>query len=292
MTAFWSRMYKGAMFISRQVNPWVYLQAISHVMGLVVRRRALLWELSKRDIRDRYAGQWLGSLWALIHPFFLISLYIFVFAYVFAIRVPSAATGTGNFTIYLLSGLLAWMSFQEILGRSPSAIINETSMVKQVVFPVEVIPLKGIFSAVLTQTIATTLLIVFMLVKDIELPLTLLLWPVVLFVQILAMVGVALLLSAITPFVRDIKDIVQVTTLVAMYAAPVFYAASMVPGWGKPALYLNPVTHMVLCYQDVVFNGAILNPWSWLLFPLVSFGVLGIGARAFSVLKNFFGNVL
>lgn len=285
-------IYKGFGFICRQFDPRVYLQAIVHISGLVIRRKGLLWELSKRDIRDRYAGQWLGSLWALIHPFLLICLYIFVFAYVFAIKVPNAVRGTDDFTIYLLSGLLSWMSFQEILGRSPNSIINETSMVKQVVFPVEVIPLKGIFPAVLTQGIATLLLIIFMLFKGIDLSLTLLLWPLLVSVQIFSMVGVALFLSSITPFIRDIKDIVQITTLVAMYAAPIFYSTSMVPSWGKPVLYLNPVTHMVLCYQDVIYNGTFLNPWSWVFFPLFSFAILGIGARAFIILKNFFGNVL
>lgn len=284
-------MQKSVTFIIRQLNPLVYLLAIHSVTSIVISRWGLLWEMSKRDIHDRYAGQWLGSLWAIIYPVFIISLYIFVFAYVFAIRAPSAK-GTNEFTLYLLSGLLSWMSFQEILGRSPSAIINETSMVKQVVFPVEVIPLKAIFSAVLTQTIATALLVSFIFYKNATLPKTLILWPLLVVIQIVAMMGISLLFSAVTPFIRDLKDIVQVTAQAIMYTTPIFYSIEMVPKWAKPVVLANPITHMVLCYQDVLYYGSIQHPWSWLFFILFSAILLGLGARFFVMLKNFFGNVL
>lgn len=285
-------MQNVARLIGRQLNPVVYLQAIVSVTGIIFCRRGLLWEMSKRDIHDRYAGQWLGSLWAIIYPVFIISLYIFVFAYVFEIRGPSSGKGTADFTIYLLSGLLSWMSFQEILGRSPNAVINETSMVKQVVFPVEVIPLKAIFSAVLTQTIATALLITFMFLKQVNLPWTLVLWPVLVAVQIVGMVGISFLFSSVTPFFRDTKDIIQVTSQMIMYTTPIFYSMHMVPTWAKPVVLANPITHMVLCYQDVLYYGTITNPISWLVFMGFSLVLLGIGARSFVVLKNFFGNVL
>jgi len=74
-----------------------------------------------------------------------------------------------------------------------------------------------------------------------------------------------------------------------MYTTPIFYSMHMVPTWAKPVVLANPITHMVLCYQDVLYHGTITNPFSWLVFTGFSLILLGIGARSFVVLKIFSG---
>lgn len=288
---------RSLLFAIRQLSPAQYVVSVQGVVRIVYRHRALLWELSKRDIKDRYSGAALGQLWAVIHPVCTLALYIFIFAFVFNVSPDISGAGrpplaVHDSAVYILSGVLAWLSFQDVLGRGPYAIINETNMVKQVVFPIEVIPLKCLFSAVLPQIIGTIVLMAYIFVKYRALGFTILLLPYIFFLQVLAMAGISLFLSSLTPFLRDLKEAVQLLSMLAMYSAPIFYTTTMLPTWARPVVYANPVTHMIVCYQDVFCNGSVANPYSWIFFTIFSFLSFCFGCKAFFKLKYFFGNVL
>ena len=96
-------------------------------------------ELARRDIADRYVGQFLGMFWAVAHPLFMMGIYVFIFAFVFKVKIGDSLDIPRDYTVYILSGLIPWMAFQECMSKSCSAISANSSLVKQVVFPVEVL---------------------------------------------------------------------------------------------------------------------------------------------------------
>src|SRR5207249_291249 len=111
-----------------------------------------------------------------------------------------------DYIVYLLSGLIPWMAFQESMAKSATVIVANASIVKQVVFPIEVLPVKGVLASMLTQLISTTVLVGYVLVSHGSLPWTYALLPVLWLGQFLAMCGLSYALSAVGTFVRDIKD--------------------------------------------------------------------------------------
>jgi len=257
----------------------------------------LLWEMSKRDIRDRYVGQMLGTFWAILTPVLIMSIYLFIFAFVFKIRIPTESDNMtqgwgGSYTLYLLSGLVPWMSFQEIINRSTTIITSNSNLVKQVIFPLEVLPLKILSSAMLTQFVGLTIFLLYGIVRfGLPTPMMLLL-PVVMFFQIVAGAGIALLFGAVGVFLRDLKDIISMLCFICIYLMPVFFTESMIPNALYKVLLINPLSHMILCYHDVLYWGNFVSPLSWLLFPFFSILLFILGSRVFFSLKTMFGNVL
>lgn len=269
-----------------------HLQAFREVVSLLTRHRELTWEMAKRELSERYAGQAFGVLWSVIHPMLMIGLYVFVFAFVFKTRIGGTREMPLDYTTYLLSGLVAWMSFQESMAKSCVAITSNAALVKQVVFPLEILPVKGVLVSLFPLLISILTLLVYVLVNHGSLPLTYLLIPVLIGMQIMAMIGIAYILASIGAYFRDIKDFVQLFTMAGVYLMPVFYLPAWVPKLFKPLLFANPFSYLIWCYQDALYFGRFEHPWAWMVAIPGSVTVFVVGYRVFRRVKGLLGNVL
>jgi homopolymeric O-antigen transport system permease protein len=266
--------------------------ALGELLGLLIRYRHLTWEMAKREISDRYAGQVLGAAWAVGHPLVLMAVYVFVFRVVFNLKVGGTYELPLDYTSYLLAGLIPWMACQESMAKGASAVVSNTSLVKQVVFPVEVLPVKSVLSSLVTQIIATAILIMYVLFTNGSLPFTYALLPVAIAMQLMLMIGVDFILAAVAVYLRDVKDLVQVFLTVGMYIMPVFYLPEWTPDLFKGVLYINPFSYMVFVFQDVLYFGRFEHPYAWPVFAIESLVILVLGYRLFRRLKFFFGSAL
>lgn len=269
-----------------------YAQACHEILTLLSRHRRLTVEMARRELADRYLGQVFGWLWVIGHPVLQMAVYVFVFAYVFDIRVGGARPLPLSYTVYLLSGLIPWLGFQDAMSRSCVAVTSHTNLVKQVVFPVEVLPVKSVLASLATMLICLTLLVAYVLLFHQSLLWTYLLVPVLLVLQVLAMVGVSYCLASVGVYFKDVKDFVQVFAVLGIYLLPVFYLPEQVPSLFRPFLYLNPFSYLAWCYQDALFFGEFVHWWAWLVLPCLSLGVFGAGYRLFRKLKIMFGSAL
>lgn len=267
---------------------WVLQEAIQ----LLAQHRELAWSLAKRELTDRHVGSVLGPFWTIGHPLFLMAVYVFVFAVVLQTRIGDSVTFPFDYSVYILSGLIPWMAFQESMNKSCASIAANPSLVKQVVFPIEVLPVKGVIASFLTQLIASGFLIVYVLVSHGRLPWTYSLLPALFFLQLLAMTGVGYALAAVSVYIRDTKDVVQVFGLAGVYVMPIFYLPQWVPPRLQPLLYLNPFSYMGWCYQDALYFGRIEHVWAWPAFFLLSVLSFYGGYRLFRRLKASFGDFL
>jgi lipopolysaccharide transport system permease protein len=248
--------------------------------------------MTKREVTQRYVGQVFGTLWAIGHPIALMLVYVFIFAFVFKMRIGGTRELPLNYTTYMLSGLIPWITFQEVMSKSTTVITGDASLVKQVVFPIEVLPVKSVLSALPTQLVATSLLFIYILLTH-GIPFLMnVLFPLLFFIQILAMIGTSYLFSAIGVYFRDLKDFVQVYCTIGFFIVPILYLPKMVPKILQPVLYLNPFSYLIWCYQDVFYFGRFEHWWAWIVFSIMSLGVFYFGYRVFRKLKIMFGNVL
>jgi len=110
--------------------------------------------------------------------------------------------------------------------------------------------------------------------------------------QLIAMAGVAFMLSSIGAFVRDVKEIIQMLVLMGIFVLPIVYLPDSAPGPLRPLLYANPFSYMTWCYQDAIYFGRIEHPGSWVLFLAGSLFVFVAGYRLFRKLKPHFANVV
>lgn len=251
--------------------------------------RHLTLELAKREISERYSGQAFGLIWAILHPAILIVIYVFVFAVVFKQKIGGTSDLPLDYTTYLLSGLVSWLCFQESMAKSCTAITSNSNLVKDTIFPLHVLPVKGVASSAFTQLISLSITVAYVLLTYKSLMATYLLLPFLLIIQYTAMCGVAFAFSSISVFFRDLKDFVQVFCISGIYLMPIFYLPSMIPAIFKPLLFLNPFSYLIWCYQDILYFGRFEHWWAWPISIVLSLFSYIYGYRTFRKLCPHFG---
>jgi len=261
-------------------------------VGLLLRHRELTWEMTRREVTDRYTRQLFGPAWAVLHPILLIGIYLFLFGLVFQVRLGGTRETPLDYTSYLLAGLIPWLAVQEVLVKSGTALSSNANLVKQVVFPIELLPVKTVLASMLTFGISLAILVLYVLAKYHALHWTYALLPLLIAGQVVWTLGLAYLLSAVGAFVRDTKDVVQVLSIVIAYLMPIFYLPSFVPPQFRPILYVNPFSYLIWCYQDALYFGRFEHPWAWVATPLLALGTFALGYRFFGKMKLMFGSVL
>ena len=277
------------------LNPQRHINALGQLVSLLTRHRQLTWAMTRRELTDRYAGHVLGTLWAIGHPIALMGLYVFIFGFIFPARMNISDEMPGSFVIYILAGIIPWLTFSDSMSKGTWVIVGNVNLVKQVVFPLEVLPVKVVLASFVSQLVAMVFLLGYMLLTAHQWPLTVLLLPALFVIQLLAMLGVSYLFSAVGTYFRDLKDFVQVFTTAGLFLAPILYLPDWVDKIWSPfsvILYLNPFSHMVWCYQDVLFFGGMEHPDSWIIFVILSSGVFYGGYGVFLKLKPMFGQLL
>jgi lipopolysaccharide transport system permease protein len=274
------------------IAPTANLQALSEGVRSLWHQRSLCIELARRDLGAQFAGQVLGAFWIIGHPLLLFGVYVFIFAVVMKVRIATSLDMPRDYSTYILAGLIPWLSVQQSLTRSAGALIAQAGLVKQVVFPIEVLPLGAVLISFVPLAVGLLIVALQTLASQGGLPWTYVLLPLVLCCHLFLMTGFAFVLSGLTPFFRDIKDIILVLTVVGVYVIPAFYLPQWVPEILRGFLYANPFSYVIWVYQDVLYFGAINHPSAWLIFIGGSGAAFSIGFRAFRLVRPYIANVL
>lgn len=111
------------------------------------RNRELIKASAKREVLGRYRGSFLGLLWSFFNPLFMLAVYTFVFSVVFKARWNVESDSKTEFALVLFAGLIVFNVFGETINRSPSLVLNNPNYVKKVVFPLEILPVVNLLSA-------------------------------------------------------------------------------------------------------------------------------------------------
>lgn len=252
--------------------------------------RSLVWELARREMTGMHAGQMAGVIWLAVHPLALFAVYTFLFSVVFQVRIGDR--GPSDYLIYLFSGLAPWLMTQDILIRSASAMTGNTTIVKKVMFPPEVLVAKTILSSMTVQALLLVTVIIYIVAARGGIAWTFALLPVLFTMHLMLLLGLGLLLAAWTPYFRDITEFIRIFSTVNIYLMPVVYAPTMVPETLRFVLSLNPFSYLIWCYQDVLYFGAIQHPFAWVFLLFFSTGSLIAGSYVFVRLRHHFNNVL
>jgi len=252
----------------------------------------LILNVAIRDLTRRNTGHVLGGLWIILHPLTLTLVYIFIFGMVFRQRMGGTADLPLSYTVYILSGLIPWFSLLGVLNASCGSIVGNSNLVKQFVFPLEVLPVKDAATSLVVWVVGMAALFLYSALVEGRVHLTWMLLPVALAMQVVLMAGLAFLLSAMTVFLRDLRDIVQVFGTINIFLMPVVYLPSAVPEAFRPLIYANPFSYVIWVYRDILYFGRIEHPWAWAIFALEAVLVFSLGYRVFRKLKPLFGNVL
>jgi ABC-type polysaccharide/polyol phosphate export permease len=246
----------------------------------------LLRELVRRDFQSRYAGSALGLAWSLVQPLWTLLLLTFVFSTV--MKISPVGSRTGHFAIFLFCGLLPWMALQEGVLRASTSITDNSSLVKKLRFPSEILVLSVVLSALLHEAIAGAIFLgVLAVLGELRwggLPLLLLAVPL----QIALTVGLGLLLGTLHVFFRDVAQVLGMILMGWFYLTPIVYPASLVPERFQAWIELNPLTALVGLYRQALLEGEVSWVPGTVSLMLTAAVLLSIGLWIFASLKPAF----
>jgi lipopolysaccharide transport system permease protein len=255
---------------------------LSEVRALI-RYRALIRSLVSRELKARYRGSLLGFLWSFANPLLLLLTYTLVFTFVLPNRDPSIQP----YWLFLFCGILPWTWFQASLAESSGVIISSGNLIKKVLFPAEVLPTVSVLTNLVHFLLGLPILLVFLAFQH-RLGWIALALPLPMLVQFVLSLGLALFLSALTVHFRDILNILTHVLHLWFFATPIIYSYAMLPETSllRRALRLNPMTHVVVTYQQMLFGGHVDHWRGLFLALLVGFVAFGVGAFLFDRLRD------
>ena len=229
----------------------------------VVRYRGLVASLVARELKARYRGSVLGFFWSFVNPLLRLLVYTFVFTVVLPGAHPPELE---PFALFMFCGILPWTWFSSSLLESSTVLITSGNLIRKVLFPAEVLPIVTVLAGSVHFCLGLPILAAFLVYYRVPVTPTDLLWfPVVVLVQLTLTLGLALLLSALTVHFRDVRDLLSNLLTLWFFGTPIIYALSQVPPQGRQILNLNPMTHLVVSYQEVLFTPGPFTRWLQLL---------------------------
>jgi len=217
----------------------------------LVRYRELIKNLVSRDLKVRYRNSVLGFIWCLLNPLLMMVVFTFVFTVLMKNSIP-------KYPIFILTGILAWNFHAASVNQAVGSIIGNSSLVMKVYFPREVLPISVVLSNAVNFALALIALFAMIFVFQVQLSFSLVFLPLILLVQIIFTTGLALFLSALTVFFRDVEIIMETFMLAWFFLTPIVWRMQdLFPDYSRWMYIANPMASIVSAYRDVLYSGGV-----------------------------------
>ncbi|MBR1714934.1 MAG: ABC transporter permease [Treponema sp.] len=248
--------------------------------------RQMIAGLVHREIRGRYKGSVLGFLWTFLNPLLQLGVYTLLFSVILNSEVE-------KYYIFLFVALVPWMFFSSCLAAGCNSIVASGAMVTKIYFPREVLPISFVVSAFVNMLYSFIVVFAVLVFSGFGVnPVALLYLPVVFAVEFLLCLGVTLLFSALTVYIRDLEHILGILALLFQFLTPVMYSSSRIPEEYKVIFNMNPMASVIECYRSILYYKTVPELSTLGLAVCSGLVVLVLGEFIFSKLQKGFAEEL
>lgn len=253
--------------------------------------RRLIWKLAKNDFKKRFAGSYLGIVWALVQPLVTVGLYYVVFDILMS---GASRTNEAPFVLFLTAGLVPWFFFSEALNNGTNAFREYDYLVKKVVFKVDILPVIKVTSAVFVHLFFVLVLLVVAAIYGYYPRLSMIQLPYYSICLYVLVLGLCYATGAICVFFKDILQIITILLQVGMWATPILWDMNAVGFTWVKWLKINPLVYIVEGYRDSIYRGKwFYEDWLGTLYFWVATALIFLLGRViFKRLKVHFADVL
>ena len=268
------------------------------VMALPVelyQNRRLIWRLSRNDFKKRYAGSYLGTIWAMVPPIVTVAMYWVVFDRIFGSGPQVTYTGGEvPYVLFLTAGLVPWFFFSDAVMGGMTSLMEYNYLVKKVVFKVSILPIIKVTAAMFVHigfSVVLVLIAAFYGYTPTVYTLQLFYYT---FCEYVFILGLSYATCAIVLFFRDLQNLVSIIMQVGMWATPILWNINTLREKYKPFIKLNPMTYIVEGYRSAVYE----QQWFWEHFYSSTYFWIDtallfvVSALIFKKLKPMFADVM
>lgn len=246
--------------------------------------RYLVSNLVSKDFKVRYRNMSLGLAWSIANPLVMMG----VLTFVFTVLLPN---GQKHFPVFLLSGLVPFNFFSIAWSSGTTSVTDNSNLLKRLAFPREIVPLSTVLGTCVHFLIQIGILLAITIGSGLPVTRHWLWLPVVIALEIVFVMGLALLTGAINVYIRDMRYTVESLATVMFWLVPVVYSFDNIPGQFKN-LYLNPVAAVIMAFRNILLENKAPAGSLLIKLTLASFLTLGLGHAVFHRLKRNFYNYL
>lgn len=259
----------SAPIVIRPSRGWIGLGATE-----LWKHRDLAAFLVWRDLKVRYKQTAFGAGWAILQPVLL----MFVFS-AFLGRISGIGAAGIPYPLFALSGLVPWTLFAQSLNGASNSLLNNQNLISKVYFPRLLLPLSAVTSFIIDFLIATTVLVVAVLLFGRVPPVTFLWAPVLGLYTVVVALAVGLWLAAINVRYRDVKYAIPFLIQLWLFASPVAYSSELVPEEFRAVFSLNPMTGVIDAFRWATLGAA--RPETTIVISAVATVVILVGGLAY-----------
>lgn len=247
-------------------------------------------ELTKNDFRNKFAGSLFGVFWAFMQPVVNVTIYWFVFEK----GLKSQPMNDFPYLLWLIAGICPWFFFNEALNSTSNSLVEYSYIVKKVKFPIVIIPLIKIFSALYVHCFFIILINVVYLIYGKGLSIYVVQTIYYSFCVLALTVAISYFTAAISVFFKDMTQIVSIFLQYAMWFAPIMIDEKQFPASIQKIIKFNPMYYPICGYRDAMIH----KVWFWqhprltIYFWLITAGLFLIGYFVFKRMRPHFADVL
>lgn len=253
------------------------------MLEIMVRDRRLLAAITRVELAKRHAGSVLGMTWVVLQPALLLSVYLFIYLVVFKIRFPGFSRF--DYVLYVFCGLVPYLGFMEALTTGALSIKQNMHLVKNVMLPIELIPVRSVLVGMASQFVSIGFVFV-LLAADRALSWHVLWLPAVIALQVLWLVGLTWILSSITVALPDVTYFVNLFVFLLMFVSPIGFKPDMVPASVEFVIYLNPIYYMTEMYRASMIYGRWPRAAVAVIYTVMCVGTFAVGSVFFERFKG------
>ena len=259
------------------------MKSIKNMIANFKRYWFLMTQIISRDFKRKYKRSVLGVLWSLLYPILMMTVMAIVFSHMF--RFGTEGT---NYLVYLMTGIIMWSYFCDATMGAMTSVVDNFALINKVYIPKYVFPVsKCLFVGInfILNLIPWFILIVLTKFGLGTYPASInwyyLLIPYIFFFYFLFTIGIGLILSCVSVFLRDVFYIYGIVLTIWNYYTPVFYNLSILPDSLQKLFKLNPIYQFMNSVREIVLYGHCPSPMSLLTIALIGMGSLLIGSIIF-----------
>jgi lipopolysaccharide transport system permease protein len=246
--------------------------------------RELIRNLTVAELKNRYQNTSLGFLWSLLSPLCMAMVLWFVFKRLFQQEQ--------NFAINLMVGIMMWRYFSTVTIACMNSILTKPNLVTKVYIPRHLLVFSSALSGMIGSLLEFLVLIPIIYIMLGHLPWTIVFYPLVHILFLVALYGLGLILSSFFVYFRDLGQIWDVAISILIYCSPIIYPLSVVPNYLINYYMINPITQFVMIYRDVMINGRFPTLISLVITVVFAAAMFIIGNLVFSKLQRRFAEEL
>lgn len=254
------------------------------ILQTMYTQRRILAAVARLEMSKRYAGSVLGHSWIVLQPALLLAIYLFVYMVVFKVRFPGY--GEMDYVLFVFCGIIPYLGFSESLANGCASLKQNLHLVKNVMLPVELVPIRAVLVSLASQLVSLGILLLLTISWGALSPNVVAL-PLVVFLQMLLLIGLVLILSSAALVVPDVSYFVNLVTLLLFFISPIGYKVEMVPAQWQFVVYFNPIYYMTEAYRTVLLADYPFNPLVVLCYILMCLTVFAAGCAFFVRFKSF-----